>query len=83
MSLKLLQKKQSAEATDDLIGNKVDNKIAKFQKIHTKINQRSLQINIIKEYLKKDMYLQKKDKKVLMNWNWSSIIMEYKKITRK
>ena len=69
MSLKLLQKKQSAEATDDLIGNKVDNKIAKFQKIHTKINQRSLQINIIKEYLKKDMYLQKKDKKVLMNWN--------------
>ena len=83
MSLKLLQKKQSAEATDDLIGNKVDNKIAKFQKIHNKINQRSLQINIIKEYLKKDMYLQKKDKKVLMNWNWSSIIMEYKKITRK
>ena len=83
MSLKLLQKKQSAEATDDLIGNKVDKKIAKFQKIHTKINQRSLQINIIKEYLKKDMYLQKKDKKVLMNWNWSSIIMEYKKITRK
>ena len=83
MSLKLLQKKQSAEATDDLIGNKVDNKIAKFQKIHTKINQRSLQINIIKEYLKKDMYLQKKDKKVLMNWNWSSIIMEYKKIARK
>ena len=69
MSLKLLQKKQSAEATDDLIGNKVDNKIAKFQKIHNKINQRSLQINIIKEYLKKDMYLQKKDKKVLMNWN--------------
>ena len=67
MSLKLLQKKQSAEATDDLIGNKVDSKIAKFQKIHTKINQRSLQINIIKEYLKKDMYLQKKDKKVLMN----------------
>ena len=67
MSLKLLQKKQSAEATDDLIGNKVDNKISKFQKIHNKINQRSLQINIIKEYLKKDMYLQKKDKKVLMN----------------
>ena len=66
MSLKLLQKKQSAEANDDLIGNKVDNKIAKFQKIHNKINQRSLQINI-KEYLKKDMYLQKKDKKVLMN----------------
>ena len=69
MSLKLLQKKQSAEATDDLIGNKVDNKISKFQKIHNKMNQRSLQINIIKEYLKKDMYLQKKDKKVLMNWN--------------
>ena len=67
MSLKLLQKKQSAEATDDLIGNKVENKILKFQKIHNKINQRSLQINIIKEYLKKDMYLQKKDKKVLMN----------------
>ena len=69
MTLKLLQKKQSAEATDDLIGNKVDNKIEKFQKIHNKINQRLLQINVIKKYLKKDMYLQKKDKKLLMNWN--------------
>ena len=36
---------------------------------------------MIKKYLKKDMYLKKKDKKLLMNWHWNnSIIMQYQKI---
>ena len=37
---------------------------------------------MIKKYLKKDVYLQKKDKKLLMNWDENSIIMEYEKITK-
>ena len=38
-------------------------------------------MNIIKKYLKKDMYLQKKDSKLLMKWDWyNSIIVEYQKI---
>ena len=37
---------------------------------------------MIKKYLKKDVYLQKKDKKSLMNWDENSIIMEYEKITK-
>ena len=34
---------------------------------------------IKKKYLKKDSYIQKKDKKLLINWDQNSIIMEYKK----
>ena len=41
--------------------------LQKFQKIHNKINQRQLQICMIMKYLKKNMYLQKKDKKLSMN----------------
>ena len=37
---------------------------------------------MIKKYLKKDVYLQKKDTKLLMNWDENSIIMEYEKITK-
>ena len=37
---------------------------------------------MIKKYLKKDIYLQKKDKKLLMNWELNSIIIEYQKITK-
>ena len=52
-----------------------------FQKIYNKIIQRELKMVMIKKYLKKDMYLKKKDKKLLMNWHWNnSIIMQYQKI---
>ena len=38
-------------------------------------------MNIIKKYLKKDMYLQKKDRKLLMIWDkYNNTIMEYQKI---
>ena len=52
-----------------------------FQKIYNKIIQRELKMVMIKKYLKKDMYLKKKDEKLLMNWHWNnSIIMQYQKI---
>ena len=41
-------------------------KSQKFQKIHDKIIQRKLQKRMIKKCLKKDIYLQKKDKKLLI-----------------
>ena len=61
-------------ATGDLIGNKIadvvamsyDKRITKISKIHKRIIQRQLQMRIIKKYAKKDIYLQTKDKNVLM-----------------
>ena len=45
----------------------------KFQKIHNKIIQRQLQMRTInkylKKYLKKDIYLQKKDRKLFIFWD--------------
>ena len=41
-------------------------KSQKFQKIHKKIIQKQLQMRMIKKYLKKDIYLQKKDLKLLI-----------------
>ena len=56
--------------------------LRKFQKTHIRIIQKQLQISMIKKYLKKDIYLQKKDKKLMMIKDEnSSIIMEYQKIT--
>ena len=56
--------------------------LRKFQKTHSRIIQKQLQISMIKKYLKKDIYLQKKDKKLMMIEDEnSSIIMEYQKIT--
>ena len=57
-SKRVIQK--SAESTGELIdGNKIANliKSQKFQNIHNKIIQRWLQMRIIKNYLKKDIYL--------------------------
>ena len=70
MQLKILQKnsfKKTAEATGDLIGYKIANKVPKVSNIHNKILQRQSQMSMIKKYLKKDIYLQKKGKKSLMN----------------
>ena len=68
MHLKLVHKEYSpAEATNDLIGNKIVDRNTKVSKIHNKIIQRKLQMSMINnEYLKKDIYLQKKDRKLLM-----------------
>ena len=45
-------------------------KLRVFPKTHNKINQKQLQMRMIKKYLKKDIYLQMKDEKLL-------IILEY------
>ena len=55
-----------AGGTGNLIGNKIANKI-------TKVSKDSQQ--------NKDMYVQNKDKKLLMNWGWNNnVIMESQKI---
>ena len=62
MHLKLLQKRviqKIVEATGDLNSNKIANKITGFSKKVQKINQRQLQMNMIKKYTKKNIYLQK------------------------
>ena len=58
--------------------NLIDNKTAdyrvscttaelqKFKKTHNEITQKQLQMRMIKKYLKKDIYLQKKDRKLLI-----------------
>ena len=40
-------------------------KSQEFQKLHNKIIKRQLEMRMIKKYLKKDIYLRKKDKKIL------------------
>ena len=68
MHLKLLQKSdlKKAEATGDLAGNKFADRITKISKTYNIIIQKHLQMNMIKKYLKKYMYLQKKGRKLLM-----------------
>ena len=56
---------KSAEATGDLIGNKIADKIQVHQKNH-KMKKYS-QMKLIMKYQKKDIFLLKKDKKLLMN----------------
>ena len=58
--------KKTAEATRDFVGNKIANKITGFPEIHDKIIQKQLQMSMIKKYLKEDIYLQKKDRKLLI-----------------
>ena len=58
--------KKTVKATGDLIGNKIANRITKVSQINNKIIQRQLPMKMIKKYLKEDIYLQKKDRKLLM-----------------
>ena len=53
----------TAEVSGDFIDNKTAGKSTKVWK-----NSRLL-MSMIRKYLKKDIYLQKKDKKLLMNWD--------------
>ena len=72
-SKRVIQK--TAEAIGDFIYNKIadavakyyDRKITKISKIHKKIILRQLQKSMMKKYLKKYIYLQKKEKKLLIN----------------
>ena len=61
-----MEYQKAAEATVDLIGNQISNKIAKPQEVHHLIIQKQLHMNMIKKYLKKYMYLQKKYTKSLL-----------------
>ena len=60
---------KTAEAAGSLIVNKIANKITRFQKIHNRIIQKQLQMSMMKEYLKKYINLQKKDRNGLMIWD--------------
>ena len=56
------QLKKTAEATGDLIGNKIANKMTKASKSYQRIVQGQLQmkqkiLNLIEKYQKKDIYL--------------------------
>ena len=56
-------------------------KLRKLQKTHNNIIQRKLQMSIVKKYLKKDLYLQRKDRKLLMIRDYyDNKIMEYQKL---
>ena len=60
-SKRVIQK--TAETSDDLIGNKTDDKISKIL-LHN--NTEKLQMKATKKCLKKDMYLQKRARKLLL-----------------
>ena len=57
---------KTGEETGDLIGNKFDNRILKVSGSLPQNNQKQQQMNMIKKYLKKNIYLQKKNWKLLM-----------------
>ena len=58
---------ETVEATGDLIGNKITNKIMGVSKSSQQNNSEIVTNEHNKKYLRKDIYLQKKDKKLLMN----------------
>ena len=66
----------NTEATGDLIGDKIADKIRK-------VSNCKLQMSMTKKCLKKDIYFQKKDRKLLMIWDqYNTIIMEYQNIIK-
>ena len=58
---------KTAEATGDLIGNKITDKITKVLKSSQQNNSVTKQMSMIKKCLKRDIYLKTKDKKLLIN----------------
>ena len=54
------------KATGDLIGNKIANRITNVSQNSQKIIHGQLQMKMIKKYLKRDIYLEEKDKKLLI-----------------
>ena len=69
MRLKQILKQQFKKQQKQLVISLVIKlliKLGKLQNINNKIIQKQLQMSMIKKYLKKDIYLQKKHKKLLM-----------------
>ena len=69
MHLKLLQKESSKKQQKQLVILLVMAlliELPQSQEVDCRIIQKQLQMNIIKTYLKKDIYLHKKDRKLLM-----------------
>ena len=69
MHLKLLQKESSKKQQKQLVILLVMAlliELQQSQEVDCRIIQKQLQMNIIKTYLKKDIYLHKKDRKLLM-----------------
>ena len=66
-SKRVIQK--TAEANGGLIGNKIANRITKVSKNSQQNNLKTIKKQQEKEILKKDTNLQKRDKKVLMNYD--------------
>ena len=70
-ALKMASKRaiqKTAKAIGDLVGNKIADKITSYSKKNRQITQQSCdQMKLIMKYQKKDIYLHKKDKKLLMN----------------
>ena len=66
-AFKTSSKRAIQKTSIELIGNKIADKITEVsKKFTTKKNQKELQMRMIKKYLKKDMYLQKKGRKLLI-----------------
>ena len=57
---------KTAEATGDLIGNIIADKITKILIFYNKIIKKQFQMSMIKKYLKKDIYIQKRDRTLLL-----------------
>ena len=75
MHLKLPPKRaiqKAAGATGDLTGNKLGDKITKVSRTTSQNNSETVEnetkttLSMIKKYPRKDIYLQKKDRKLLM-----------------
>ena len=66
--LKLLQKSslKTTEETGDWIRNKTVNRITKVSRNSPQKNSKTITNEYNKKYLKKDIYLQKKDRKLLI-----------------
>ena len=66
MHLKALEKviEKSEEAASDLIGNEIVKSLNKMKLLSlNRIIWKKLQMSMIKKYLKKDIYFQRKDRK--------------------
>ena len=61
-SKRVIQK--TAEATGDLVGNTIGNEITSISKKQQQVNHTQMRLTM--KYQKKDIHLQKKDKKLLM-----------------
>ena len=69
MHLKLLKKEQFKKQQKQLEISLVTNLIIEllwFQKIYKRVIEKQLHMSMIKKYLMKDIYLQNKDRKLLM-----------------